>query len=350
MGVSKEFLQLPLAELIPYDNNPRYNDEAVADVVRSMDQCGALDPIEIDENNVILSGHTRLKAMLQRGDKVADVIRYTGITEEQKTKYRLLTNKTGEKATWDFSKLSEELDKVNFGEYDFGFMDAFSADMDAKMQVEENKEIAHERFQAIENLNKAQYEGEGPYDIPVLQPVYDLPRIDSWIDFDHVLREKEPEGKGVHFFIHDYKFQRLWVQPEQYVEKLKRFAVVATPDFSPYGDMPHALQIYNHYRKHWVGCFLQERGVTVIPTIRASTDPRSMDWYLDGEPHGGIVIMSSMWTQDDKTAYISRREYTKMRDTLNPCKIFIYGKKTQHIGIDKSDPIEYIKYVHNADF
>jgi ParB-like chromosome segregation protein Spo0J len=107
--VKKEFIRLPLSELIPYANNPRFNDDAVEDVLESINQCGALDPIEIDENNVILSGHTRLKAMLRRGDKAADVIRYTGLSEEQKTKYRLLTNKTGEKATWDFSKLADDM-------------------------------------------------------------------------------------------------------------------------------------------------------------------------------------------------------------------------------------------------
>ena len=120
--MTKEFIKsFPVSELIPYENNPRNNDDAVDDVAESMNQCGDLDPIEIDENNVILSGHTRLKAMLQRGQKTADVLRYTGLTEEQKQKYRLLANKTGEKSTWDIEKELEELKKIDFGDYDFGF-------------------------------------------------------------------------------------------------------------------------------------------------------------------------------------------------------------------------------------
>ena len=120
--MTKEFIKsFPVAELIPYDNNPRNNDEAVDDVAESMEQCGDLDPIEVDENNVILSGHTRLKAMLQRGQKTADVIRYTGLTEEQKKKYRLLANKTSEKSAWDFEKLEEELKDLDFNGFDFGF-------------------------------------------------------------------------------------------------------------------------------------------------------------------------------------------------------------------------------------
>ena len=120
--MQKEFIKsFPVSELIPYENNPRNNDDAVDDVAESMNQCGDLDPIEIDENNVILSGHTRLKAMLQRGQKTADVLRYTGLTEEQKQKYRLLANKTSEKSAWDFEKLEEELKDLDFNGFDFGF-------------------------------------------------------------------------------------------------------------------------------------------------------------------------------------------------------------------------------------
>ena len=119
--VKKEFINLPLTQIIPYENNPRQNDAAVNDVLESMKQCGELDPIEIDENNIILSGHTRLKALYKMGADSADCVRYHGLTEEQKKKYRLLANKTGEKAEWDFTKLEEELRGMDFEGYDFGF-------------------------------------------------------------------------------------------------------------------------------------------------------------------------------------------------------------------------------------
>jgi len=119
--VKKEFIQIKIEDLIPYGNNPRHNEEAVPDVAESIRQCGDLDPIEVDENNVILSGHTRLLALRQQGFTETDVIRYTGLTEEQKKKYRLLANKTGEKATWDLEKLAEELDDLDFDGFDFGF-------------------------------------------------------------------------------------------------------------------------------------------------------------------------------------------------------------------------------------
>ena len=119
--VKKELVRMKLEDIIPYENNPRNNDDAVPDVAASMEQCGDLDPIEVDENNVILSGHTRLKALQQLGETETDVIRYTGVSEERKKKYRLLANKTGEKATWNFSLLEGELDGMDFEDYDFGF-------------------------------------------------------------------------------------------------------------------------------------------------------------------------------------------------------------------------------------
>lgn len=119
--IKKIFKVLPLEEIIPYENNPRINDEAVKDTMESIRQCENLDPIELDENNVILSGHTRLKALKILGYKETEVVEYEGLTEEQKKKYRLLANKTAEKSFWDEEKLEIELEDLDFNGYDFGF-------------------------------------------------------------------------------------------------------------------------------------------------------------------------------------------------------------------------------------
>ena len=55
---------LYLREIMPYENNPRKNDKAVDAVAESIRQCGYIAPVIVDENNVILAGHTRLKAGL----------------------------------------------------------------------------------------------------------------------------------------------------------------------------------------------------------------------------------------------------------------------------------------------
>lgn len=179
------------------------------------------------------------------------------------------------------------------------------------------------------NLEHSQFEGSGKYDIPKLEPIYELPEIKEWIGFNYVLSDDEPEGKAVHFFIDDYQFERLWNNPDRYVDKLKKYVCVATPDFSPYGDMPLATQIFNMYRKAWVGAYLQKNGVTVIPTVRASTDERSLDFFLDGMPEQSIVIISNMWTKDKASFEYFRKEYNLMVEKLNPSKIFVYGKEME---------------------
>ena len=121
MPITKEYITLSIEDIIPYENNPRINNDAVAGVVESIKQCGELDPIEVDENNVILSGHTRLLAYKELGYDSISVLRITGLTEPQKRKYRLLTNKTGEVAAWDFDKLGLELEGLDFDGVDFGF-------------------------------------------------------------------------------------------------------------------------------------------------------------------------------------------------------------------------------------
>ena len=116
-----ELIAMALSEIIPYENNPRVNDDAVEAVAESIRQCGYVAPIIIDENNVILAGHTRLKALLSLGREQTEVIVRGGLTEEQKRKYRLLDNKTNELAEWDFDLLADELDGLDFEGFDFGF-------------------------------------------------------------------------------------------------------------------------------------------------------------------------------------------------------------------------------------
>lgn len=119
--MKKEFLTVKIGDIKPYENNPRDNEAAILDVIASINQCQNLDPIEIDENGIILSGHTRLEALKRLGFEETEVVRYTGLTEEQKQKYRLLANKTGERASWDYNKLALELEGLDFEGYDFGF-------------------------------------------------------------------------------------------------------------------------------------------------------------------------------------------------------------------------------------
>lgn len=108
-----------LSGIKPYANNPRENDAAVPAVIESIKQCGYIAPIIVDENNVILAGHTRFKALMTLGIKEAKVLTIEGLSEEQKKKYRYLDNKVGETATWDLLTLEKELESLDLGNLDF---------------------------------------------------------------------------------------------------------------------------------------------------------------------------------------------------------------------------------------
>lgn len=111
-----------LSEIKPYERNPRKNDQAVDAVAESIRQCGYVAPIIVDEDGIILAGHTRYKALKKLGRDEAEVVVKSGLTDEQKRKYRLLDNKTNELAEWDFDLLAEELEGLDFGalELDWG--------------------------------------------------------------------------------------------------------------------------------------------------------------------------------------------------------------------------------------
>lgn len=115
---------MQLSELIPYANNPRHNDEAVDKVAASIREFGFKVPIIVDKDNVIVAGHTRLKAAQKLGFEKVPVIRADDLTDEQVKAFRLVDNKTQELAGWDFSKLDEELCKLDFPMEQFGFENA----------------------------------------------------------------------------------------------------------------------------------------------------------------------------------------------------------------------------------
>ena len=116
-----EYLQI--SDLIPYANNPRINDGAVDAVASSIKEFGFKNPIVIDSCNVIIAGHTRLKAAEKLGLKTVPIIRADDLTEQQAQAFRLADNKTAELAEWDLDSLEQELDELSqdFNMNDFGF-------------------------------------------------------------------------------------------------------------------------------------------------------------------------------------------------------------------------------------
>lgn len=174
-----------------------------------------------------------------------------------------------------------------------------------------------------ENCQKAIFDGTGIYGIPRLTP--ERVTVDKFIGFNFAKTCKQPQDKGLHFFVDDYQFTRLWTNPDMYLDMLQKFKCVCTPDFSLYTDFPKAVQIFNHYRKYWLGAYWQLYGLTVIPTITWS-DKDSYDWCFDGAPEGGAVAVSSVGTQLHKESReLFMSGYKEMLTRLQPSTIYFYG-------------------------
>ena len=112
---------IPLAEIHPYANNPRKNDEAVAGVAASIKRFGFLIPMVIDRNGEIICGHTRYKAAKQLGLTEVPCVIADELTEDEIKAFRLADNKVSEKAQWDMDLLPVELAGIMLPMEDFGF-------------------------------------------------------------------------------------------------------------------------------------------------------------------------------------------------------------------------------------
>ena len=135
--------EFKISQLIEYENNPRNNDEAVDAVAESIKEFGFKVPIIIDNDNVIIAGHTRLKAAKQLGYEKVPCIVANDLTPEQIKAFRLADNKVAELAGWDFAKLEDELFDIS-EHFD---MSVFGFDM---IEFEEEQEIIEDEVPEID--------------------------------------------------------------------------------------------------------------------------------------------------------------------------------------------------------
>ena len=113
-----------ISEIKPYEKNPRRNEKAIDLVANSIKEFGFKQPIVIDDNNVIVCGHTRFQASKKLGLKEVPCVVADDLSDEQIKAYRLADNKVAEASEWDFDLLSDELDEIiGIDMEDFGFLD-----------------------------------------------------------------------------------------------------------------------------------------------------------------------------------------------------------------------------------
>lgn len=205
----------------------------------------------------------------------------------------------------------------------------FGEDNSESEPIEEDTEDFH-RDTTINQYNLFDYDDtrtEGKYDMPALEGVDHIPS--DLQGFNYVLN-KPDTSKGVHFFLDDYQFERIWQRPDFYIEKLLDFDCVLTPDFSLYLDMPIAMQVWNIYRSRLIGQIMQNYGLTVIPTVSWSTND-SFNFCFDGLPRNATLAVSTIGVKQNKEQFqIWIDGMDEMIKRLSPKRIVIYGGKVDY--------------------
>ena len=120
---------MPIGDVVPYEKNPRLNDQAVDAVASSIREFGFKVPVVVDSKGVVVSGHTRLKAAKTLGLAEIPVIVADDLDDTKIKAFRLADNKVAELADWDESLLIKELEELDDLNYDMGQFD-FEFDLD----------------------------------------------------------------------------------------------------------------------------------------------------------------------------------------------------------------------------
>ena len=145
-----EIKNIAVNDIMPYEHNPRKNEDAVEYVMNSIRDFGFKQPLVLDENHVIIVGHTRWMAAKRLGMKEVPCVIASDLSEEKARAYRLADNKTNEIAEWDNKELQAELDalyeEIEMDRYGFAIQ---IENIDLKGEIDEGEEkIARELDEA----------------------------------------------------------------------------------------------------------------------------------------------------------------------------------------------------------
>lgn len=324
-----EIESIRIDDLKPYENNPRFNNDAVAGVKASIQQFGFKIPIVVDKNNVIVCGHTRFKASQELGLKELPCIRANDLTDEQIKAFRIADNSVSEKSSWDLEKLSIELEEISID------MTSFNLDLDFLNDTDQSDGDdldsgwygdERERTNKAYNLDLIDYEN-------LTNDFWQMPTIknDNYVPSDLIgfnyAKSSKNKDCGIHFYVDDYQFERVWNAPEKYIDILKEYDCILSPDFSLYMDMPMPMKIWNIYRSRQIGAFYQSKGIKVIPTM-SWAEKETFEFCFQGIPEGSVVSVSTIGVKEDKNALKIWNEGMKeMIKRIHPSTILVYGGK-----------------------
>ncbi|MCL2014505.1 MAG: DUF4417 domain-containing protein [Oscillospiraceae bacterium] len=230
----------------------------------------------------------------------------------------------------------------------------------------------HYKYRTSPFLLRNQFPGKGKSQIPTI-PKFQAREGDftdlRLISFDKTKLENNNHlDRMVHFFLYDYKFKRVWRNPESDLEKLKRYRAVLSPDFSVYLEMAPAIQLYNTFRNRWCGAYYASKGIHVIPSVSWGGED-SFEFCFEGIEKGSTVAVSTYMVsahnnrKDQKEFFL--KGYNELLDRIEPERIICYNEpfpemqgnivfvdyelsSWRYMNDDPCVPSKYAKYICGA--
>ena len=321
-------ITMKLKDLRPYKNNPRKNDAAVDFVKKSIQEFGYLVPIVIDKNNEIVAGHTRYKALKKLGIQQVPCVVADELSEDQIKAFRIADNSVSDVAEWDITKLAVEMADISL---DLGTFEHNSGGIVPNDEPEDPDDgwygDERERTYNTYNMDLVDYVDLTPdkWQMPVIHKTSFVP--DDMIGFKYVKADnnENAEKAGIHCFIDDYQFERLWNRPNEYIELVRPYQCMLSPDFSLYTDMTMPTKIWNVYRSRLIGAYYQAQGIDIIPTVQwAEAD--TFEFCFKGIEQGGTVAVSTIGVKEDPECYaLWVAGMQEMIKQVKPKTILVYG-------------------------
>ena len=319
-----------ISELKPYKNNPKvHTEKQIEQIAKSIELTkGLRQPIVIDKNNVIVCGHGRYLAAKKLGYDTVPCELVDDLTDEEIKAYRLIDNRIAQGGI-DIGIEMSELEDIELDLTDFGFNIDFELDFDEpkRQKLDDDGYFGDARENTYKSTNFDRYDrnrAAGFYQMPIIKACDYVPT--DLIGFNYV-KSTDKTDCGVHFFIDDYQFERVWNRPDENIERLRKFQCVLTPDWSLYMDMPMALKVWNVYRQRLIGQIFQDSGLTVIPTL-SWAEPETYNFCFDGIEQGGTVAVSTVGVMKSKSARaIWADGMSEAIKRLKPKNIICYGTK-----------------------
>ena len=323
---------LKTSDLIPYSKNAkRHPAEQVKLIANSIKEFGFQQPIVIDKDNIVVIGHGRLLAAKRLKIDTVPIVRVDNLTDDQIKAFRLADNKVAE-SEWNLDFLKDELSEL--AEIDLDMSD-FGFDLDLSDGITDDGEDDYDfddrpaavRHNVFENQERMRFASTNYYGIPEMQATDVFG--DKMLRFCDWAEVEDPENYIAHFYYDDFKFIQAWRDPDKYVEKLRKFKAVVSPDFSLYTDFPRVLQILSCYRRQWVGAYWQIQGLNVIPDV-VWGDEESFNYCFEGIPKSSTVAISTVGVKNDKfwngkEGEMFRAGYNEMMKRLEPTTVLFYG-------------------------